>query len=296
MFPYTYQRLNIDLGRSRPEGEVLTMNKFTAIRVASAAICALVLAAASPVSATVLDLTTAGASGVIGSAFFIQVPDQTTGAGVIEPFLRVQAQGVEEGVNSDGPYTMDEKSGAWTHKVHVSDFGVTDLNGTPSIRFLLDIGQDGSSPLLSLDRLKIYVSPTATYNTLSLLNDHATKLYDMDAGLGDSWIKLNASLNPGNGGGDMYAYLPYSLFAAHSGEYLYLYSKFGAQSGAEAASLLDGPVLCDDISYSSNDGPEEWARVDAGGTPPGEVPEPATLLLLGGGLLGGALTRRRRKA
>ncbi len=270
------------------------MSKFTAIRFVSAVACAVILGAAVPASATVLDLTTAGASGVIGSGFFMQTPERPTGTGLNDTFLRVQANGIEEGVNSDGPYTMDEKSGAWTHKIRVSDFGVVDLNGTPSIRFLLDIGQETSSPYLSLDRFRVYVSPTATYNTLSLLNANATKLYDMDAG-SDSWIKLNASLNPGNGKGDMFAYLPYSLFAAHSGKYLYLYSKFGAQSGPESASLLGGPGPCDDISYSSNDGPEEWARVDTGGTPP-EVPEPATLLLLGGGLLGGAMVRRRRKA
>jgi len=279
----------------RSEGEVLTMNKFTAIRIVSAIACALTLGAAVPASATFLDLSTAGANGSIGPAFFIQVPDQSTGTGIIDPFVRVQANGIEEGVNSDGPYTMDEKSGNWTHKIKVSDFGVTDLNGTPSIRFLLDIGQETSSPYLSLDRLKIYVSPTATYNTLSQLHDHATKLYDMDAA-SDSWIKLNAALNPGNGKGDMYAYLPYSLFASHSGEYLYLYSKFGAQSAAGSASLFGDPALCDDICYSSNDGPEEWARVDLPGTPPSSIPEPTTLLLLGGGLLGGAMVRRRKKA
>ncbi len=168
------------------------MNKFTAIRVVSAVACALILGAAIPASATILDLTTAGASGVIGSAFFIQIPERPTGTGLNDTFLRVQANGIEEGVNSDGPYTMDEKSGAWTHKIRVSDFGVTDLHGTPSIRFLLDIGQETSSPYLSLDRFKIYVSPTATYNTLGQLHDHATKLYDMDAG-SDSWIKLNAA-------------------------------------------------------------------------------------------------------
>jgi hypothetical protein len=237
-----------------------------------------VVAAAGPVSATVLDLTTAGASGVIGSAFFVQVPDQSTGTGIIDPFLRIQANNVEQGVNSDGPYTMDEKSGIFTRKMLVSDFGIVDLNGTPSIRFLLDINQTSPGHILSLDMLKIYVSPTATYNTLALLDANATKLYDMDAvGAADNWVKLDYDLNPGSGAGDMFAYLPYSTFAPHSTKYLYLYSRFGD-------------------NFGSDDGFEEWARVDITGTPPpSEVPEPTTLLLLGGGLLGGAMARRRKR-
>lgn len=272
------------------------MTKFTAIRIVSAVICAVILGATSPVSATVLDLTSANASGVIGSAFFLQVPDQTTGTGVIDPFLRIQAGGIEQGVNSDGPYTMDEKNGPFTRKILVSEFGTTDLNGTPSIRFLLDINQQASSPFLSLDMFRIYVSPTATYNTLALLDANATKLYDMDTvGGPDNWIKLNYGLNPGSGGGDMYAYLPSSLFAAHTSKYLYLYSKFGVQGADESASLMAGLELMGDIDYSANDGVEEWARVDAPGTPPGTIPEPATMLLLGGGLLGGAMVRRRKR-
>jgi len=257
------------------------MSKLNGIVKVSVLAGALVFAAAGIASATVLDLTTAGASGSIGSAFFIQVPDQSTGTGIIAPFLRVQANDVEHGVNTDGPYTMDEKSGPWTHKILVSEFGVVDLNGTPSIRFLLDINQNNQNDaLLSLDMLRIYVAPVATYNTLGLLDANATKLYDMDpVGAADNWIKLDYDLNPGSGAGDMFAYLPYSMFAAHSTEYLYLYSKFGDPAGG---------------NLPSTDGFEEWAKVDIG-APPGQIPEPTTLLLLGGGLLGGALVRRRRK-
>ncbi len=246
------------------------------MKLASIVAGALVLGGPGTSFGTVLDLTSAGASGSIGSAFFLQVPDQSTGTGIIDPFLIIQANEVEEGVNSDGPYTMDEKSG--TNSILVSEFGVTDLNGTPSIRFLLDINQTSPGGFLSLDMLKIYVAPNATYNTLALLDANATKLYDMDAvGAADNTIKLDYNLNPGSGAGDMYAYLPYSLFAPHSSKFLYLYSRFGD-------------------NFESNDGFEEWARVDEGGTPPvGEIPEPATLLLLGGGLLGGAALRRRKK-
>ena len=235
-------------------------------------------------AAQALDLTTAGASGMIGSAFFQQVDPQTTGTGVIDPFVRLQNSGTESGFNTDyRPLTGDladvNSSLQFTHAVKVNEFGVVDLNGTQQIRFLLDINQLANSPLLSLDELMIVTAARGNINTFSDLMSEGTMIYNMDA-LNDETIMLNYLLNPGSGAGDMMAYVPANLFAGKGDQYLYLYSKFGG-------------------SARSNDGFEEWARIDGEAPtdpPPPVVPEPATLMLLGGGLLGAAAARRRRRA
>jgi hypothetical protein len=256
-------------GSMKPRGTALVL----------LAVCAAAVAV-GPAAATVLDLYTLGASGTIGDAYFEQVNHQSTGTGVIDPFLRMQANGSEMGVNSDGPYTMDEKSGIWTHAIRVSDFGIYDLNGTPTIRVLLDINETNSAPLLSMDQLKFYTSAVGTYNTVADLNAHGTLVYDMGAG---NQVNLDYSLEAGSGAGDMMAYLPYSLFSPHQTEFLYLFSQFGASGG----------------DLSSDDGFEEWTRVDGlAPPPPPPVPEPASLLLLGGGILGlvGIRSLRPRKS
>jgi len=205
--------------------------------LASCLILLALLLGAWPVSAAILDLTSEGASGYIGDALFTQ---GTTGAGtgVIDPFLRLQRNHLESGLNSNGPYQLDEFNP--THAIQVNAFGVTEYNGVQMIRFLLDINEVNSRPLVSLDQLKVFVAPVGTYNTLALLNDHATPIYDMGAG---NKIYLDYSLEPGSGWSDMYMYLPYELLRDHRTEYLYLYCQFGATGG----------------DYECEDGFEEWA-------------------------------------
>ncbi len=249
------------------------MNVKTCLRLSAVIVIltGVAFVAAPPASATILDLTTAGASGFIGSAYFHQVNNEPTGTGVIDPFLRIQASPTEQGVNSPGPYTMDEKTGIWTHAIRVSDFGVVTnpANGTPSIRVLLDINETAAANLLSWDQLRIYTAPVNTYNTLALLNANANLVYQMGAG---NVVHLNYLLDNGSGSGDVMTYIPVSLFAGHTNDWLYWYTQFGAEGGV----------------WTSDDGFEEFARVDSPTPPPPPppVPEPTSLLLLGGGLLG----------
>jgi len=244
-----------------------------------------VIAAFTPPRATALDLTTAGASGsVTANDFFQQVSPQPTGTGFIDSFVRIQNTGQEQGYNTDGTPQLDTKAGAFTHSIQVSSLQAFNTNGTTTgtplyFRFLLDLNQLKSSPLINLDQLQLFLSsnPSLTdYSTVTAAfpTVDATKIYDLDSA-GNATVNMDYSLNSGSGSGDVFFYVKKSLFGSDLTKYVYLYSDFS----------------------QANDGFEEWAA--STGTPgvPFGVPEPSTvaLALAGLGTLGLAGLRRYRR-
>lgn len=242
----------------------------------------LLLAALLPLSAfaAAYDLTTAGSSQVVNGALFQTTTVQTTGTGVIAPFLRLQGNGTEQGLNSDtaaaGLYA-DTKTGTWTHDVQLSDLGIQ----AGFVGFLLDINQTSANPTLLFDTFQVYTRSASitdgSADTLADLSD-ATLRYD----LGANSLLLNYDLNPGSGAGDLLIFLPTSFFAGASlSDYLYVHAGFSG----------------------SNDGFEEFSTFGVErptpttfGNPP-SVPENANVLvLLGAGMLGVMAFSRKREA
>ncbi len=272
---------------------------------ASALALILGLSATAQAAVLAVDLTTAN-SGTISdgtnTATFVFDKQQPSGTGVLDPFLRVQDNGTEQGYNStqanQGAYPFQEKFGIWTHDLSFGAMQV--VNGT--YNFVLDIGEpvaenanQGQQSLLSLDGLRLYVTNTPGQNSSSVDGNGdangilGTLLWDMDT-LADNYILLDANRdgNPGNGVSDMLMQIPTSVFAGvTSSQYIVLWSRFGLQNAANVGAESFGTF-------------EEWAhlttRNGGGGGGGGSIPEPGSLFLMGAGLLGFGLARRRKLA
>jgi hypothetical protein len=232
--------------------------------------CGLLGLAAAGASGSVLDLTTAQSSGIINGARFETQDFRSAGTGVLQPFVRIQANGNEQGYNTSGrPTAFDENSSLnFTHNLQLFQLPVVTIGNDQFYEFSLDINQisSGMNSLLSLDRVQLFTTSTASLTTANL-GAAATLRYDLDANE-DNWIRMDYNLASGSGQGDVRMFIPISALGnALGSDYVYMYSQFG-------------------LHHESNDGFEEWAVRTA-------VPAPGALapLLLGATVL----TRRRRR-
>lgn len=240
--------------------------------VLAAAVCGL---ASTVEASTIIDLT-AGGSGTSNGAIYSWTDYQPTGSGVIDSFLRVQNRGTEQGYNHSLGHKVpwDTKPGSHTHDVQMEDLVVRNITGVDYYEFLLDVNESSGRDreLINLDNIQLYTRSSPITSPDESLSHLGTLRYNNDVGPnGDTTVVLDYSLNSGSGSGDMFFYVPVSLFAGTlPTDYLYFYSLF---SNSEA-------------------GFEEWAMLQQTG--PGDVPvipEPGTMLLMGTGL---ALAARRR--
>jgi len=200
-------------------------------------------------------------SGWIGGAYFTRAYSQSTGTGVFGTFVRLSAnhiQAISQGYNTSvRPLLYDENnSRKHTRTLSLSEVPVFNIDGKNYREFVLDINQKGTTDgrMLSLDQIDIYLA--AEPDLIGEPSSFGTPVYQLNPDTEENWIKLNYKLNRGSGSGDMFAYIPDSLFTG--GKYVYLYSMFGQ-------------------NLSINAGFEEWAVRKCEPLP--AIPAPGAIVL-----------------
>src|SRR5689334_14206829 len=113
----------------------------------SAALCGAVLAFhGSAVLAAVIDLTTAGSSGMINGAIYEQAGPQSTGTGTIDTFSQQNAGGSatsSQAYNTTVNNVLDGKSTDQdNHAITLGEVPLVFRSGTPYREFLLDTNEN----------------------------------------------------------------------------------------------------------------------------------------------------------
>ena len=224
------------------------------------------------------DLTTTyGDEAEINTAFFqTNAATGSSGTGLIQAFVRTQADGNEQGYNTAArPLSYDENSSPqFTTSLKLSDVPVVAIDGVAYYEFRLDINQTNNNPFISLDELKLYkgTSPDPsgliTDASFTSVTDIVWDMDDADldgADDQDNTVLLDYSLQAGSGRSDMFFYVPVSAFggADPATTYVTLYSEFGNTGTLDAADgLTNGSGLLASALYGdyfTNDGFEEWS-------------------------------------
>jgi hypothetical protein len=200
---------------------------------------AFAFAASSTASATVYNLNTlvtVPIDTVDGRAFFTTDFSKTSGTGVIDPFLSIQANPTESGYNISSGVLDTKRNGQYTVTQHVSDLQTIVVNGVSYYAFLIDINESNSAAnsKISIDTIKIYTSNNLL-TTFGDLTSQGTLQFDIDS-LDPNVTLLYDDLNTGSGQGDVAFFVPTSILTGVSStDFFYLYQEFGVTGGAFAS-------------------------------------------------------------
>lgn len=175
--------------------------------------------------------------------------NQSSGTGIFDPFVRLQADPTEKGYNTNGTVQFDTKTGQWTHAILASAIPVVDCNGSePGTdtcwELFVDINDSNTAKYISLTDVEIWF--TTNPNLVGYIDptgfpSGATQEYDFS---GEIQIQ---DVNQGSGRGDLRYLVPTAGHTWTSSTYFVLFSKWGSSTAAP-----------DGKTFSSDGGFEEW--------------------------------------
>jgi hypothetical protein len=201
----------------------------------------------------------------------------SAGSGVIDSFVRLRANGTEEGYNTPNPPAGHDNNGGpgFNRDLLLSEVPIVQVAGIRYYEFLLDINQSTNDSLLTLDDVQIWTLMAAPAPNAPI-SAFGTPTYRLDTAATDYRVELDYALGAGSGQGDMQLLVPESTLGIDLTKHIVLYSLFGSVN-------------------DTNDGFEEWAVGEQMVIVP--LPPAATAGLSSLGLVGGiAIARRRRNA